>query len=185
MNAKNTAILLGFAITLSMTKTPAASMTWIDIDTAAQTLTVYNGKNQPLARFGDISIGSGGVSDLHLQGDHSTPRGHYHVMSIRPSALFETFLLLDYPQQEQADLAYEKGDISQVARDSIRVAEAARQLPPQDTALGGDIGIHGLGRDSANIHQRYNWTSGCVALTNRQIHQLAKLAHPGMSVVIH
>jgi len=178
-------MLLSLAIALTAIKSSAASNTWIDIDTAQQTLTVYSGKNQPLVRFGDISIGSGGVSNLHLQGDHSTPLGHFHVLEIRPSAVFETFLLLDYPQQEQADLAYEKGDISQVARDSIRAAEAARQLPPQDTALGGNIGIHGLGRDSANIHQRYNWTSGCVALTNRQIHQLAKLARPGMSVVIH
>lgn len=178
-------MLLSMAIVCSSTKNHAASNPWIDIDTAKQTLTVYNGQNYPVARFDDISIGSSGVANLHLQGNHATPRGHYHVMEIRPSAVFDTFMLLDYPQQEQADLAFQKGDISQITRDRIYAAVASRQLPPQDTALGGNIGIHGLGRDSLGIHQRYNWTSGCVALTNLQIHHLAKLAHPGMSVVIH
>ncbi|BEV72593.1 L,D-transpeptidase family protein [Paludibacterium sp. THUN1379] len=162
-----------------------AHSSWIDIDTRQQTLTVLDGEHHPLAQFDDIAIGSGGVVDVHRQGDHTTPRGHFHVVSIRPSATFKTFLLLDYPQQQQADLAWQRGEISQQVRDDIVAAAASGRLPPQDSPLGGAIGIHGLGRGSPDIQQRYNWTSGCIALTNRQIRRLARLVYPGMSVVIH
>ncbi len=57
-------------------------------------------------------------------------------------------------------------------------------IPPQETPLGGYIGIHGIGRGDPAIHQKFNWTQGCIALTNRQIDDLSKWVHVGMRVVI-
>ena len=57
--------------------------------------------------------------------------------------------------------------------------------PPQDTPLGGQIGIHGLGHGNPGIHNAgINWTSGCVALDNRQIEALRPWVKVGMRVEI-
>jgi len=34
------------------------------------------------------------------------------------------------------------------------------------------------------VHQQYNWTNGCVALTNAQLDQLLQWAQTGTSVEI-
>ena len=56
--------------------------------------------------------------------------------------------------------------------------------PPQDTVLGGHIGIHGIGEGNPEIHRRFDWTQGCIALTNEEIEQLANLVGIGAKVVI-
>ena len=58
------------------------------------------------------------------------------------------------------------------------------KTPPQDTPLGGQIGIHGIGNGDQDIHHNYNWTNGCIALTNEQIDQLGKWIKPGVLVNI-
>ena len=58
------------------------------------------------------------------------------------------------------------------------------QLPPQDTALGGHIGIHGVGRLTTDDHRLFNWTQGCIALTDAQIDELAHWLALGTRVVI-
>jgi lipoprotein-anchoring transpeptidase ErfK/SrfK len=50
--------------------------------------------------------------------------------------------------------------------------------------LGGHIGIHGVGRGDLRIHQQFDWTQGCIALTNEQIEQLQNLVRVGDRVVI-
>lgn len=185
MKRAGSMLLLGMMLGLATGAGQAASRRWIDIDTDGQTLTVYDDSGRAIRQFDDISIGSGGVADVHLAGDHTTPRGHFHVVNVRPSSRFDTFILLDYPQPAQADRALHDGSIDAATRAAIDDAVFAGQLPPQDTRLGGEIGIHGLGRDSTGIHRRFNWTSGCIALTNRQIRQLAGLVSAGTDVVIH
>jgi L,D-peptidoglycan transpeptidase YkuD (ErfK/YbiS/YcfS/YnhG family) len=56
--------------------------------------------------------------------------------------------------------------------------------PPQNTILGGAIGIHGIGNGDPEIHKRFHWTEGCVAVTNEQIERLAELVDIGTRVVI-
>jgi L,D-peptidoglycan transpeptidase YkuD (ErfK/YbiS/YcfS/YnhG family) len=50
--------------------------------------------------------------------------------------------------------------------------------------LGGSIGIHGVGAGNRRIHEDFNWTEGCVALTNEQIDDLDRYIHIGTRVVI-
>jgi hypothetical protein len=61
---------------------------------------------------------------------------------------------------------------------------AKGRLPPQNTALGGRIGLHGLGRGDPKVHQQFNWTNGCIALTNEQIDQLLTWVGKGTRVSI-
>ncbi|MDN0085566.1 L,D-transpeptidase [Crenobacter sp. SG2305] len=174
-----------FGLALGAVSCAALAAPWVDVDTDALTLTVYTSDGRELARFNDISIGRDGVAALHYHGDESTPRGNYHIVAIRPSPLFGTFMLLDYPRPEHASLAFDAGRIDAATRDAIFNADKEDLMPPQDTVLGGEIGIHGIGHDSLFIHTLYNWTNGCVALTNRQINRLARLVRPGVAVIIH
>jgi lipoprotein-anchoring transpeptidase ErfK/SrfK len=68
--------------------------------------------------------------------------------------------------------------------DSILKALQQHRTPPQNTPLGGRLGIHGIGRANPAIHKAINWTDGCVALTNQQIRQLSPWVQVGTRVVI-
>ena len=57
-------------------------------------------------------------------------------------------------------------------------------IPPQVTPLGGYLGIHGVGEGDPGIHADFNWTHGCIALTNQQIDDLAGWIRIGMRVVV-
>jgi lipoprotein-anchoring transpeptidase ErfK/SrfK len=67
---------------------------------------------------------------------------------------------------------------------TIMRAEMDESVPPQNTPLGGQIGIHGLGAADRDIHQIFDWTSGCIAMTNEEIDRLAKWVRKGTLVVI-
>ena len=157
---------------------------WILVDTQALTLTVLSSKSHVLVRFQNISIGSGGAAKSHRRGDETTPLGVFHVSWIDRQSRFGTFYGLDYPSVSIALRAYVEGDISEAEFDAIVHALRHHRTPPQDTPLGGQLGIHGLGRGDPDIQQAVNWTDGCVALTNKQIRQLSRWIHVGTRVDI-
>ena len=68
--------------------------------------------------------------------------------------------------------------------DAIKKAHVEGQVPPQNTKLGGYVGIHGLGRGDPGIHHDLNWTRGCIAVTNAQMNQLMGLVGKGAIVRI-
>jgi len=180
---------LGALFVAAMLWIPAVSWArggqpWILVDTQTLTLTIFSTKNRVLVRFHNISIGSGGVSELHRRGDETTPRGIFHVSWVDRRSRFNTFYGLDYPSARIARHAYEEGNISQAEFDAIMQALRHRRTPPQTTALGGQLGIHGLGGGDSSVQQAVNWTDGCVALTNRQIRLLSNWIHVGTRVVI-
>jgi murein L,D-transpeptidase YafK len=157
---------------------------WVLVDTEALTLTVYSGRNHVLARFRNIAIGSGGAADIHRHGDHTTPRGVFHVSWIDRQSRFDVFYGLDYPSAQTARLAYLHGAIDGDEFDAIMKAIQQRRRPPQDTALGGQLGIHGVGGGDPRVQQAINWTDGCVALPNREIRLLSRWVHEGTRVII-
>jgi murein L,D-transpeptidase YafK len=157
---------------------------WVLIDTRALTLTVYSNTGKPLARFRNISLGRGGVAAVHLEGDRTTPRGRFRIAWVNPHSRFDIFFGLDYPTLPIAQHAYAAHLIDRQNFDKVFDALLAGQLPPQNTALGGEIGIHGLGDGDPRIQHDLNWTDGCVALTNAQIHALAQWVGIGTEVVI-
>jgi len=157
---------------------------WILVDTQALTLTVFSAENNVLARFNNISIGSGGAAEIHRRGDETTPRGVFHVSWIDRHNRYGTFFGLDYPSEGIARRAYAEGIISRAEFDTVIKALQQHRTPPQNTPLGGRLGIHGIGRGDPRIHEAFNWTNGCVALTNPQIRELSRWVHIGTRVVI-
>lgn len=157
---------------------------WIWINTATHALEVIE-NGQVKHRFRNIAIGRNGYTTQHRKGDGTTPLGTFHLAWINTNSRFDIFLGLDYPNRQQAEMAWRKNLIDFDTYYAIRRALAKGQVPPQDTALGGYIGIHGTGNEiSDRLHRLVNWTQGCVALTNRQIERLSRWVRVGMKVVI-
>lgn len=154
------------------------------MDTEDLTLTVLSDDNRVLARFEGISIGSRGAARIRRMGDQTTPLGIFHIAWIDHRSRYDTFFGLDYPSERVARSAYAEGIISRAELDAIIEAVQQRRLPPQNTPLGGYLGIHGIGRGDPSIHEALNWTDGCVALTNPQIRQLSRWVRVGTEVMI-
>ncbi|CAN5660319.1 hypothetical protein BH18PSE1_BH18PSE1_03560 [soil metagenome] len=134
-----------------------------------------------------MASGRGGPGDKHYRGDHRTPVGTYRVVKIKPNSRFHTFLQLNYPNVKDAFYGLRGRMISEYDFDRIVSAQKYHEIPPQNTALGGAIGIHGIGAVTPrkwDIHQNVNWTEGCIALTNEQIDTLRRYVGLGTKVVI-
>jgi murein L,D-transpeptidase YafK len=170
-------------IWLLLTSTAWAQPTWLLVDTQNQELRVIQGQ-RIIARFEGISLGRGGVDQLHRRGDQKTPLGIYHVTWINNHSRFYRFIGLDYPTLMHAKLAYMGNLIDVQTFDDIDLAVRRGRLPPQNTPLGGNLGIHGIGSGDSQIHSAYNWTEGCIALTNTQMDKLLQFVNLGTKVVI-
>jgi murein L,D-transpeptidase YafK len=155
----------------------------IVIDTQTQTLSVLRG-DRLLARFENIAIGRGGLAADRTRGDGTTPVGTFRIDRIHPNSRFRLFFGIDFPRPEHARRALEDGRIQVTDYERIMAAFDANRRPPQDTALGGHLGIHGLGPGDAKVHELLNWTQGCIALTNQQIEQLSRWIRLGMRVEV-
>jgi len=153
------------------------------IDTKMLTLKVIQGGRETLT-FSNIAIGRYGTATDKQRGDQKTPLGHFDIAWISNHTSFHRFFGFRYPSKEYAERAFRTGQLDQKAWNNIRKACASGRLPPQNTVLGGNLGIHGLGKGDIQIHEQYNWTSGCIALTNDQIDRLTTWIKVGTPVEI-
>jgi len=80
--------------------------------------------------------------------------------------------------------AFNLGRIDAHDYERIQAAFARGEPPPQNTPLGGQLGIHGLGKSSSRVHETLNWTQGCIALSNAQIRRLSRLIRVGMRIEV-
>jgi hypothetical protein len=160
-----------------------ADSVWLLVDTGASTLSVMDG-DSVRRRFGDISIGRGGTTRDKRSMDGRTPLGEFTIIAISRDTPFHLFVRLDYPTPEHARRALETGAISARQFRAVERAAQNRMLPPQQTVLGGYIGIHGIGKGSPEIHEQFNWTNGCIALTNTQMDELSHWLQVGMKVAV-
>ena len=156
---------------------------WLLVDTGKLTLTVMQ-DDRPRMTLHNIAIGRYGASLEKRRGDNKTPLGRFRITRIQRETNFHRFIGLDYPGVDRAQKGLREGVISQRELQSILGAHRRGKTPPQDTALGGHIGIHGLGQGDPVLHETLNWTRGCVALTDEQVDALLSWARIGMTVEI-
>jgi murein L,D-transpeptidase YafK len=156
---------------------------WIDIDTGRHILYVMDGEHI-LREFANISVGRNGVAADRLLGDQKTPLGEYRVLRINRESRFHLFFGFDYPTMDQATSALRAGNITSEDWQAINQAHQEGREPPANTPLGGYIGIHGVGQGDARIHDSYDWTEGCVAVTNEQVDELALFIQLGTRVTL-
>jgi murein L,D-transpeptidase YafK len=135
-----------------------------------------------------VALGRGGRGDKRQMGDRKTPIGIYRIVRINPDSPFYYFMQLNYPNVKDAFYGLKDHLISLWDFNRIIGALSRREIPPQNTPLGGAIGIHGVGPETAerrNIHTYFNWTQGCVAMKNADIAELRNYVGIGTKVVIN
>ena len=156
---------------------------WVLIDTSTYRIDVFQGERSLLS-FDNFSVGRGGVGPDRQQGDNRTPLGEFRIRWVNLESRFHRFLGFDYPTYEHVRRGYEQGLISH--EEYLELGSAARsgRVPRQDSRLGGYIGIHGLGPADPDLHDKVNWTRGCIALTDAEIEQLMNYVDIGTRVVV-
>jgi len=168
---------------LCFMEAPRADETWLLVNTGEQTLSIMRG-DERVIEFRNISIGRNGASRQKAVGDQTTPLGQFQVSSIKYDSRFHRFIGIDYPDLQYALRAFEAGEIDAADLAAIQRAHEQGQPPPASTPLGGHIGIHGIGAGDPGVHEDFNWTEGCVALTNEEVDELLKWVRLQMVVLI-
>ena len=106
------------------------------------------------------------------EGDRATPEGWYRT-SDKPASQFPLAIAVHYPNELDAAAGLAAGRIDAATDAAIRAAIRADRKPPQNTALGGEILIHGGGAVS-------DWTLGCLAMDDADLTRLRAALPAGM-----
>jgi len=171
-----------FAV-LYFTAVQASDQVWLLVDTTKLTLEVKQ-ENKTLVTMNNIAIGQKGAGFKKHTGDDITPKGVYKIGWVNNKSRFYKFYGFNYPSVDNANEALLSGLLSKRAHTAIVTAHKKNKVPPQNTKIGGQIGIHGLGEADKNIHKIMNWTHGCIALSNEQVDQLGQWIKKGTRVKV-
>jgi murein L,D-transpeptidase YafK len=119
-----------------------------------------------------VGLGFAPAGHKEEEGDGRTPEGWYRT-SDKPWSTFDDAIAIHYPNADDAALGLSSGRIGRRTRDRIVEASQSKSVPPQGTALGGAVLIHGGGSAT-------DWTLGCVALDNGDLARLRGLLGKSM-----
>jgi tetratricopeptide (TPR) repeat protein len=111
-----------------------------------------------------IALGGNPIGPKERQGDNKTPEGTYVIDARNRDSRFFLSLHISYPNERDKNRAKELG-----------------------VSPGGDIMIHGIKNGLSwvgDAHSVVDWTKGCIAVTNEEIEEIAKLAPNGTIVEI-
>jgi murein L,D-transpeptidase YafK len=107
-----------------------------------------------------ISLGRQPSGRKTKAGDNKTPEGSYILDSRNPNSKYHLALHISYPNETDIINAHKRG-----------------------VSPGGGIMIHGLGRGMvAPVFS--DWTSGCIAVSNREIEEIWRFVRDGTPIVI-
>ncbi len=177
----------------------------IEIHKSRYRLVLFSGERE-LKRY-KIQLGGSPVGEKRRRGDERTPERSYRICGRNRWSRYYRSLQIDYPNAEDVRRAREARRLS--AADSLRLEQArAVGCPPGNTRLGGEIFLHGQdprltrqlaerfrtrpprpGLEPGDVNPQtqesaYNWTLGCVALSNPDIRELFRLVPDGTPVEI-
>ncbi|HEX5707918.1 MAG TPA: L,D-transpeptidase [Pyrinomonadaceae bacterium] len=147
----------------------------IVVEKAARRLTLYAGDER--LRVYRVGLGTSPVGDKVRSGDRRTPEGEFFVCVKNERSAFYLSLGISYPDERAAERGLRDGLITRAQYRRIMNAARRKRTPPWDTALGGEIFIHGRGASS-------DWTWGCIALEDEDIKELFDAVPVGTPVRI-
>jgi murein L,D-transpeptidase YafK len=111
-----------------------------------------------------VALSTVPVGAKERNGDHKVPEGDYRIDSKNPGSQFHLALHVSYPNEVDRAQAKKLG-----------------------ADPGGEIEIHGLAKKYAwmgSLHRKYDWTNGCIAVTNAEIEEIYPLVPVGTKVAI-
>lgn len=111
----------------------------------------------------DVGMGSAPIGHKQFQGDGKTPEGLYHINRFNPRSRYHLSVGISYP----------------TARDRAFAAQFGQ-------SAGSDIMFHGRG-PAGNVvaPTKWDWTAGCIALTDQEIEDVYAMLKIGVPVWIH
>ena len=140
---------------------PAAGDSLVVEKSKRQLVVYYRGE---AVRTYYVALGRSPVGDKQRIGDNRTPEGVFRIEGRNPNSRYHLSLRISYP-------------------DSAHRLRAAKL----GVAPGGDIMIHGLPPEQAAFgpaHRDYDWTNGCIAVTNGEIEELWRVIRDGTPIQI-
>jgi tetratricopeptide (TPR) repeat protein len=111
-----------------------------------------------------IALGGDPVGPKERQGDKKTPEGSYTIASRNRHSDYHLSLRISYPNEKDVKRAKQLG-----------------------VSPGGDIMIHGIKNGLSwlgGFHTEIDWTKGCIAVTNKEMEEIARLVPNGTPVEI-
>jgi murein L,D-transpeptidase YafK len=112
----------------------------------------------------EVSLGGNPEGPKSQRGDSKTPEGVYKISGRNPGSSYHLSLRISYPNRQDSKQA------------------EARGVSP-----GGDIFIHGLPNGKGFIgfqHLLYDWTDGCIAVTNQEMEDIWNMVPDGTPIEI-
>lgn len=154
-------LALLFTILLSM---PGwANVDLIKVDKSKRRMYLLDG-DQVIREF-RIALGKQPKGHKVKEGDQRTPEGLYVLDNILEDSSYYRSVNISYPNAQDR--------------------ENARRF---NLNPGGNIKIHGLKNGetkSANYIQSFDWTDGCIALTNQEMDEFIELVDLGTPIEIY
>ena len=126
---------------------------------------LYLYKDNEVLRSYEIALGRNPVGPKLRQGDNRTPEGRYTLDHRNPQSRFYRSIHISYPN------------------DSDRRRAEAKGVQP-----GGNIMIHGVPnryRDGQEFFVGWDWTEGCIAVTNDDMQEIWALVADNTPIEIH
>lgn len=134
-------------------------VTKIEVHKAARKMYLLSGHK--LLKTYDIALGRAPAGHKQFEGDQKTPEGVYYIDRRNPNSNFHLSLGLSYPNIN--DRAY---------------AQAQGKSP------GGDIFIHGRDNKHTQRGLGWDWTDGCIAVTDKEIEEIYAMVKIGTPIVV-
>lgn len=138
-------------------------------------LELFDGEK--LVKAYKIALGFAPVGEKEKEGDGKTPEGNFYVFAKNDQSKFYLSLGVSYPNIEDAGTGLKARLITKTEHDKIVQAVKDKNMPPQNTKLGGEIYLHGGGTSE-------DWTRGCIALKNEEIKEIFDAVRVGTEVKI-
>ena len=126
--------------------------------------TMYLMRDGKVLRSYEVALGRNPFGHKNREGDGRTPEGGYLIDWRNPNSDFHLSLHISYPRPQDYSLAGETGEDP-----------------------GGAIMIHGLpnGKSADQVgHPQFDWTNGCIAVSNEEIEEIWQLVDDGTAIFI-
>jgi murein L,D-transpeptidase YafK len=168
-------VILVMFVTLGMSDAESANSMKIVVHKSTRLLELFRGEER-LFCF-RCALGFQPLGNKEKEGDGKTPEGRFYVCVKNPNSSYYRSLGISYPNQHDAERGLRAGLIDRTAFANIQQAITAGKTPPWNTALGGQVFIHGRGA-------KRDWTFGCVALEDEDMLKLFEVVEIGAQVEI-
>ena len=147
---------------IALANSALASVDLVKVDKSERKMYLLDGEK--VIRQYDVVFGANPKGHKQKEGDEKTPEGSYTLDYKKEDSAFYRAMSVSYPNEQDIASAKQRG-----------------------VSPGGLIMVHGqrnwLGW-LAPLMQQFNWTDGCIALTNSEMDEFIELVQVGTKIQI-